>query len=59
MVKSFTGIGFKAPRPPDHSTIRVTNNQAEVTALVIFYSDVLIPAGNSVGLLSGERARRQ
>lgn len=58
-VKLFTGIRFKAPRPPDHSTFRVANHQAEVTALVIFNSDVLIPAGNSFSLLSRESSRWQ
>ncbi|CAI1200082.1 Uncharacterised protein [Serratia proteamaculans] len=58
-VKPFTGIRFKAPRPPDHSTFRVTNHQAEVATLVVFNSDILIPAGNRFGLLSGKRSRWQ
>lgn len=38
-VKTFTGIRFKVPRPPDHPVFRVANHQAEVTALVVFNSD--------------------
>ena len=58
-VKPFTSVRFKAPRPPDHSAFKVANHQAEVAALVIFNSDILIPAGNHFGLLSGERSRWQ
>lgn len=56
---SFTSIRFKVPHPPDHSTFRVTNHQAEVATLVVFNADVVIPAGNRLSLLSGERSRWQ
>jgi len=53
-VKPFTGIRFKAPCPPDHPAFGVANHQTEVTALVVFNGDVVIPAGNSFGLLASE-----
>ncbi|SBZ89187.1 Uncharacterised protein [Klebsiella pneumoniae] len=52
--KSFTGIRFKAPRPPDHSTFRVTNNQAEVATLVVFNGDVLVRRHDDLSLPVGK-----
>lgn len=57
--KSFTGIRFKAPRPPDHSTFRVTNNQAEVATLVVFNGDVLVRRHDDLSLPVGKWTGRQ
>lgn len=36
MVKSFTGILFKAPLPPNHHAFRTSNRQAKIDFLEIF-----------------------
>lgn len=45
--KAFTGIRFKVPCPPDHLDFGIANYQADVTALVVFSVNVVIPAGTS------------
>lgn len=46
-VKTFTGIRLKVPCPPDHLDFGIANYQADVTVLVVFSVNVVIPAGTS------------
>lgn len=58
-VKTFSGIGFKVPCPPDHPAFSVTNHKAEVTALVVFEGDIAVRGSDRLRLSPGERPRWQ
>ncbi|GEM_PF-5557664 len=51
-VKTFTGIRFKVPCPPDRPAFGVANHQAEVTALVVFNGDITVQTDKGFGLLT-------
>ncbi|SEO99307.1 hypothetical protein SAMN03159286_2603 [Enterobacter sp. NFIX58] len=53
-IEHHASIGRKIPVPPDKCVVDVTDDQAEMGALVVFNGNIDINSGDSFSLSAGE-----